>query len=169
MGLKPTPLTIWVSTLPTRSLKPPLPWHSYPRALGRSDLKTLTFVTATYNQPNLAHLHYFLSFKTIFFFNHKGSSCSTGTLFSCKLRHSFQDHYIIKQWISCKDNKYGQKEEIVTYLKETVFDWIWSKGMSEQLFKVSAIETKINIMINMVRCITSCQVGNILYWDKNIV
>ena len=31
MGLKPTPLTIQVSTLPSRPSTPPLPWHPYPR------------------------------------------------------------------------------------------------------------------------------------------
>ena len=34
VGLEPMPLTIWASSLPTRQLTPPLPWHPYPRANG---------------------------------------------------------------------------------------------------------------------------------------
>ena len=41
MGLKPIPLTIQVSGLPSRPLTPPLPWHSYPRALYRLQSKDL--------------------------------------------------------------------------------------------------------------------------------
>ena len=41
VDLEPTPLALWVSTLTTRPLTPPLPWHSQSKGLCKATPKAL--------------------------------------------------------------------------------------------------------------------------------
>ena len=58
MGFKPTPLAIQVSTLTSRPLTPPIPWHPYPRAYAGFRSRDLDlYMIAIYSQLYLLHLH----------------------------------------------------------------------------------------------------------------